>query len=100
MLDPTIQGGGGTIRSPVQQNAKKMNLRKLPTDMNKNRNVKLMQVSSQVAERANSDGATDIQCRPVHRQSTQTTVTGMYTNFADKLRPTQSQGTDVTAEEA
>ena len=60
MLDPTIQGGG-TIRSPVPQNAKKMNLRKLPTDMNKNRNVKLMQVSSQVAKKASSDSATNKQ---------------------------------------
>ena len=77
-------GGGGTVRSPVPQNAKKMTLRKLPTDMNKNRNVKLMQVSSQVAEKASSDGATNKQCRPAHRQSTKTTVTEAYTNFADK----------------
>ena len=50
MLDPTTQGGGGAIRCPVPQNAKKMNLRKPPMDMNKNRNVKLMQVSSQIRE--------------------------------------------------
>ena len=99
MLDPTIQGGG-TIRSPVRQNARMMNPRKLPTDMNKNRNVKLMQVSSQVAETASSDGAIDKQCRPVHRQSTQTTVTGMYMNFADELKPTQCPETAVTAKEA
>ena len=66
-------------------------------DMNKNRNVKLRQVSSQVAEKASSDGATNKQCRPAHRQSTKTTVTETYTNFADKPKPTQSQG---TAEEA
>ena len=77
-----------------------MNLRKLPTDMNKNRNVKLMQVSSQVAEKASSDGATNKQCRPAHRQSTKTTVTETYTNFADKPKPTQSQGTVVATEEA
>ena len=77
-----------------------MNPRKLPTGMNKNQNVKLMQVSSQVAETASSDGAIDKQCRPVHRQSTQTTVTGRYTNFADKPRPTRCQGTAVTAKGA
>ena len=59
--------GGGTIRYPVPQNAKKMNLRKSPMDMNKNRNVKLIQVSSQVAERASSDGATNKQCQPAYR---------------------------------
>ena len=103
MLDPMIQGGGGgggTIGSPVPQNAKKMNLKKSPMDMNKNRNVKLMQVSSQVAENASSDGATNKQCRPAHRQSTKTTVTETYTNFADKPKPTQSQGTVVAAEDA
>ena len=100
MLDPTIQGGGGVIRSPVPQNAKKMNLRKLPMHMNKNRNVKLMQVSSQVAEKASSDGATNKECRPAHRQSTKMIVTETYTNFADKPKPTQSQGTVVATEEA
>ena len=101
MLDPTIQGGGGrTIRSPVPQNAKKMNLRKLPMDMNKNRNVRLMQVSSQVAEKVSSDGTTNKQCRSAHRQSTKTTVTETYTNFGDKPKPTQSQGTVVATEEA
>ena len=69
-------------------------------DMNKNRNVKLMQVSSQVAERASSDGAANKQCRPAYRQSTRTTVTETYTNFADKPKPTQSQGTAVAAKEA
>ena len=92
--------GGGTIRYPVPQNAKKMNLRKSPMDMNKNRNVKLMQVSSQVAERASSDGSTNKQCQPAYRPSTKTTVTETYTNFADKPKPTQSQGTAVAAEEA
>ena len=96
---PRSRGGGGTTRSPVPQNAK-MNLRKLPTDMNKNRNLKLMQVSSQVAEEASSDGATNKQCRPAHRQSTKTTVTETYTNLADKPKSTQSQGTVVATEEA
>ena len=66
-------------------------------DMNKHRNVKLMQVSSQVAERASSDGATNKQCQPAYRQSTKMTET--YTNF-DKPKPTQSQRTAVAAEEA
>ena len=69
-------------------------------DMNKNRNVKLMQVSSQVAEKASSDGTTNKQCRPAHRQSTRTTVTETYTNFADKPKPTLSQRPVVAAEEA
>ena len=55
-------------------------------DMNINRNVKLIQVSSQVAEKASSE--------------TETTVTEAYTNFADKLKPTLSQRPVVTAEEA
>ena len=91
MLDPTIQGGGGTIGYPAPQNAK-MNLRKSPMDMNTNRNAKLMQVSSQVAERASSDGATIKQYQSAYRQSTKTTVTETYTNFADKPKPTQYQG--------
>ena len=69
-------------------------------DMNKNRNVRLMQVSSQVAEKASSDGTTNKQCRSAHRQSTKTTVTETYTNFGDKPKPTQSQGTVVATEEA
>ena len=69
-------------------------------DINKNRNVKLMQVSSQVAERASSDGATNKQCQSAYRQSTKTTVTETYANFADKPKLTQSQGTAVAAEEA
>ena len=92
--------GGGTTRSPVPQIAKKMNLRKSPMDMNINRNVKLMQVSSKVAEKASSDGTTNIQCRPAHRLSTETTITEAYTNFADKPKPTLSQRPVVTAEEA
>ena len=59
-----------------------------------------MQVSSQVAGKTSSDGATNKQCRPAHRQSTKTTVTETYTNFADKPKPTQSQGTVVATEEA
>ena len=97
MLDPTTQGGG-TTRSPVPQITQKMNLRKMPMDMNINRNAKLMQVSSKVAD--GSDGTTNKQCRPVHRQSTETTVTDAYTNFADKPKPTLSQRPAVAAEEA
>ena len=77
-----------------------MNLRKLPTDINKNRNVTLMQVSPQAAKKASYDGATNKQCRPAHQQSTKMTVTETYTNFADKPKPTQSQGTVVATEEA
>ena len=69
-------------------------------DMNINRYVKLMQVSSNVAEKASSDGTTNKQCRPVHRQSTEMTVTDAYTNFAAKPKPTLSQGPAVAAEEA
>ena len=86
--------GGGTIGYPAPQNAK-MNLRKSPMDMNTNRNAKL---SSQVAERASSDGATIKQYQSAYRQGTKTTVTESHTNFADK--PTQYQGTAVVAEEA
>ena len=96
---PHDPGGGGTTRSPVPQNSKKMNLRKSPMDMNKNRKVKLMQISSQVAEKASSDGTTNKQCRPAHRQSTKTTVTEMYMNFADKPKPTLSQRPAVAAVE-
>ena len=56
---PPPRGGGGATRSPVPQIAKKINLRKSPMDMNINRNVKLMQVSSKVAEKASSDGTTN-----------------------------------------
>ena len=64
-------------------------------DMNTTRNAKLMQVSSQVAERASSDGATIKQYQSAYRQSPKTTVTETYTNFADKPKPTQYQGTAV-----
>ena len=96
---PHDPGGGGTIGYPAPQNAK-MNLRTSPMDMNTNRNAKLMQVSSQVAERASSDGATIKQYQSAYRQSTKTTVTETYTNFADKPKPTQYQGTAVAVEEA
>ena len=96
---PHDPGGGGTIGYPAPQNTK-MNLRKSPMDMNTNRNAKLMQVSSQVAEMASSDGATIKQYQSAYRQSTKTTVTETYTNFADKPKPTQYQGTAVAAEEA
>ena len=69
-------------------------------DMNTNRNAKLIRVSSKVAERASSDGATIKQYQSAYRQSTKTTVTESYTNFADKPKPTQYQGTAVAAEEA
>ena len=69
-------------------------------DIEQKRNVKLMQVSSQVAEKASSDGTTNKQCRPAHRQSTRTTVTEMYTNFADKPKLTLSQRPAVAAEKA
>ena len=74
---PYDPGGGGTTRFSVPQTAQKMNLRKTPMDMNIKRNVKLMQVSSKVAEKASSDGTTNKQCRPVHRQSTETTQRGI-----------------------
>ena len=92
--------GGGTTRSPFPQILQKMNLRRTPMDMNINRNVKLMQVSSKVAEKASSDGTMNKQCRPVHRQSTETTVNDAYSNFADKPKLTLSQRPAVAAEEA
>ena len=46
MLDPTIPGGGGTIRYPVPQNGM-MNNRNLPIDMNINRYEKPVQTPSQ-----------------------------------------------------
>ena len=88
MLDPTTQGG--TTRAPDPQNVRKMNIRKPPMDIKK-RNMKLMQVSSKVAEKASSDGTTNKQRQPAYRQSTRTTVTETYTNFADKPKPTLSQ---------
>ena len=69
-------------------------------DIVENRNVKPMQVSSQVAEKASSDGTTNKQCRAAHRQSTRTTVTEMHTNFAGNPKPTLSQRPAVAAEEA
>ena len=62
MLDPTTQGGGGdTTRSPDPQNVMKMEITKSPMDIVENRNVKPMQVSSQVAEKASYDGTTNKQ---------------------------------------
>ena len=100
MLDPMTQGGGGTTRSPDPQNVMKMKFRKSPMDIVEKRNVKPMQVSSQVAEKPSSDGTTNKQCRAAHRQSTRTTVTEMHMNFADNPKPTLSQGRAVAAEEA
>ena len=97
MLDPTIQGG--TIRYPVPQNAM-INLRKSPMDMKTNRYEQLVQVPARGAEGAGSDGVTIEQCRSAYRQSTETTVTEVYMNSADKPEPTQYQGTAVAAEEA
>ena len=96
---PHDPGGGGTIRYPVPQNAM-MNLRKSPMDMNTNRYEKLVQVPSRGADRSSSDGVTIEQCQSAYRQSTKTTVTEVYTNFADKPEPTQYQGSAVSAEEA
>ena len=87
MLDPTIQGGGGDAM---------MNLRKSPTDMNTNRYEKLVQVPPRGADRPSSDGVTIEQCQSAYRQSTKTTVTEVYMNFADKPEPTQYQGTSGT----
>ena len=69
-------------------------------DMNTNRYEKLVQVPSRGAERASCDDATIEQCQSAYRQSTKTTVTEVDTNFAGKPKPTQYQGTAVTAEEA
>ena len=78
----------------------KMEITKSPMNIVENRNVKPMQVSSQVAEKASSDGTTNKQCRAAHRQSTRTTVTKVHTNFADNPKPTLSQRPAVAAEEA
>ena len=92
-------GGGATAKYPVPQNAM-MNLRKSPMDTNTNRYEKLVQVPSRRADRATSDCVTIEQCQSAYRQSTKTTVTEVYTNFADKPEPTQYQGTAVSAEES
>ena len=91
--------GGATVKYPVPQNAM-MNLRKSPMDTNTNRYEKLVQVPSRRADRSSSDGVTIEQCQSAYRQSTKTTVTEVYTNFADKPEPTQYQGMAVSAEEA
>ena len=54
--------GGGTTSFPDPRNVMKMDITKSPRDIVENRNVKLMQVSSQVAEKASSDGTTNKQC--------------------------------------
>ena len=59
-----------------------------------------MQVPARGAEGAGSDGVTIEQCQSAYRQSTETTVTEVYMNSADKPEPTQYQGTAVAAEEA
>ena len=45
--------------------------------------MKPMQVSSQVAKKASSDGTTNKQGRAAHRQSTRMTVDKLHTDFAD-----------------
>ena len=97
---PHDPGGGGQLGPPDPQNVMKMKIRKSPMDIVENRNVKPMQVCSQVAEKASSDGTTNKQCRAAHRQSTRTTVTKVHTNFADIPKPTLSQRPAVAAEEA
>ena len=91
MLDPTTRGGGGTTSFPDPRNVRKMEITKLPRDIVENRKVKPMRVSSQVAEKASSDGTTNKQRRAAHWQSTRTTVTKVYTDFADIPKPTLSQ---------
>ena len=101
MLDPTTGGGGGGATGfPNPRNVMKMDITKSPRDIVENRNVKPMQVSSQVAEKASSDGTTNKQCRAAHRQSTRMTVTKVHTDFADIPKPTLSQRLAVVAEEA
>ena len=78
----------------------KMDITISPKDIVENRNVKPMQVSSQVAKKASSDGTTNKQGRAVHRQSTRMTVDKLHTDFADIPKPTLSQRPAVAAEEA
>ena len=78
----------------------KMDITKSPRDIVENRNVKPMQVSSQVAKKASSDGTTNKQGTAVHRQSTRMTVNKLHTDFADIPKPTLSQRPAVAAEEA
>ena len=94
MLDPTTRGGGGGGRTsfPDPRNVMKMDITKSPRDIVENRNVKPMQVSSQAAEKASSDGTTNKQCRGAHRQSTRTTITKVHTDFADIPKPTSLRG--------
>ena len=88
---PHDPGGGGTTRSPDPRNAMKMDITKSPMDIVENRNGKLMQVFSQVAEKASSGGTTNKECRAAHRQSTRTTVPMVHTDFADIPKPTLTQ---------
>ena len=78
----------------------KMDITISPKDIVENRNVKPMQVSSQVAKKASSDGTTNKQGRAAHRQSTRKTVDKLHTDFADIPKPTLSQRPAVAAEEA
>ena len=54
ILDPTIPGGGGTIRYPVPQNGMMTN-RNLPMDLNKNRYEKPVQTLSRGTGVANHE---------------------------------------------
>ena len=78
----------------------KMDITISPKDIVENRNVKPMQVSSQVAKKASSNGTTNKQARAAHRQSTRMTVNKLHTDFADIPKPTLSQRPAVAAEEA
>ena len=93
-------GGGRTTSFPDPRNVRKMDITKLPRDIVENRKVKPMQVSSQEAEKASSDGTTNKQRRAAHWQSTRTTVTKVQTDFADNPKPTLYQRLAVAAEEA
>ena len=66
-------------------------------DMNTNRNVKLMQVSSQVAERASTDGTTNVQCRSIDYDKTKKTVMKLPTDFVQFTELTLSRVSPVVA---
>ena len=101
MLDPTIPGGGGTIRYPIPQNAM-MKIRNSPMDMNTNWYEKLVQTPSRGggAEGASPDCVTVEQCQSAYRQSVKATVSELDVNLADKAEPSRYQGTAVAAERA
>ena len=101
MVDPTTRrGGGGAAGFPDPRNVMKMDIMISPKDIVENRNVKPMQVSSQVAKKASSDGTTNKLGRAAYRQSTRMTVDKLHTDFVDIPKPTLSQRPAVAAEEA